>query len=349
MLGELRRELRRRRRSAETMPNALFPEETQVSAGSYRPVLALVVALAASVSLASAQTSLQYRWTQGDVLLYRTVLKTTTNVTGGPAGAVEQTLTQTQTVKLLVAAVAPDGSATLRQTIEAVSIEIGGPMGKMAYDSTRPPPADDEDPRSATLAKTFGAMVGEAITVTIAPNGAVRSIAGTARIVDKLMKGLPMDPFAAGLAQNIKAMLSDDALRTSLEQSFARTPERPVKPGDTWTSEQTLGVDVIGRITGTSTFTLAAIEGTGDAAVARVRVTLAIRQESTPGAGSVTVKLGPSKGEGELLFHIGKGRVERNTMRTEMPATVTMRGREGGPSTLQNRTTTSMTMERIEK
>jgi hypothetical protein len=316
----------------------------------YRPVLVLAVALAASATQASAQTALQYRWTQGDVLLYRTVLKTTTSVSGGPAGPVEQALTQTQTVKLLVAAVGPDGSATLRQTIESVSIDISGPMGKMAYDSAKPPPADDEDPRSATLAKTFGAMVGEAISVTIAPNGAVRSIAGTAKIIDKLMKGLPMDPFAAGLAQNIKAMLSDDALRTSLEQSFARMPEQPVKPGDTWTSEQTLGVDVIGRITGTSTFTLKAIEGTGDAAVARVGVALAIQQEGTPGTGaSVTVKLGPSKGEGELLFNIAKGRVERNSMRTVMPSTITMRGREGGPATVQNTTTTTMTMERVEK
>lgn len=315
-----------------------------------RPVLAFAVALAAVATEVSAQTTLQYRWTQGDVLLYRTVLKTTTNVSGGPAGPVEQALTQTQTVKLIVAAVGPDGSATLRQTIEAVAIEITGPMGKMAYDSAKPPPAEDEDPRSATLARTFGALVGEAISVTIAPSGAVRTIAGTARIIDKLMKGLPMDPLAAGLAQNIKSMLSDDALRTSLEQSFSRMPDRPVKPGDTWTSEQTLGVDVIGRITGTSTFTLKAIEGTGDAAMARVGVALAIRQESTPGTGaSMTVKLGESKGEGELLFNIAKGRVERNTMRTVMPSTVTMRGREGGPMTVQNNTTTSMTMERVEK
>jgi hypothetical protein len=328
----------------------LFPEEPEVKPRRLcRPVLAFAIALAAFTP-SYAQTTLQYRWTQGDVLLYRTVLKTTTNVTGGPAGAVEQTLTQTQTVKLIVAAVGPDGSATLRQTIEAVAMEIGGPMGKMAYDSTKPPPANDEDPRSATLAKTFGAMVGEAISVTIAPNGAVRSILGTAKIVDKLMKGLPMDPLAAGLAQNIKAMLSDDALRTSLEQSFSRMPDQPVKPGDTWTAEQTLGVDVIGKITGTSTFTLKAIEGTGDNAVARIGVSLAIRQETTPGTGaSMTVKLGASKGEGELLFHVGKGRVERNSMRTEMPSTITMRGREGGPATIQNNTTTSMTMERVEK
>ena len=321
-----------------------------MSAGVYRSVLALAVALAASVSQASAQTPLLYRWTQGDVLLYRTVLKTTSNVSGGPAGTVEQTLTQTQTVKLIVAAVGPDGSATLRQTIESVAMDITGPMGKMAYDSTKPPPADDADPRTATLAKTFGAIVGEAISVTITPNGVVKSIAGTAKIIEKLMKDLPMDPLAAGLAQNIKAMLSDEALRTSLEQSFSRMPDQPVKPGDTWTSEQTLGVDVLGRIIGTSTFTLKAIEGTGDAAVARIGVALAIRQESTPGAAaSMSVKLGPSKGEGELLFHIGKGRVERNSMRSEMPSTITMRGREGGPATMQNNTTTSMTLERIEK
>jgi hypothetical protein len=245
-----------------------------------------------------------------------------------------------------VSAVAPDGTQILRQSIAAVSVEINGPMGKIAYDSTKPPP-DDSDPRMQSMAKTFGALVGEALSVTVAANGVVRRIDGTQRIIDKIVKDLPRDPMSGGMAQNVKQMLSEDALRTSIEQSFSRLPEGPVKPGDTWTSQQTLGADAIGKITGTSTFTLKAIEGSGDAAVARIGVTLALQQDTPPGSSSMSMKLGNAKGEGELLFNIARGRVERNTMRTAMPSTITMRGPDGQSITMQNDTKTTMTMELV--
>jgi Family of unknown function (DUF6263) len=155
---------------------------------------------------------------------------------------------------------------------------------------------------------------------------------------------------SGGLAQNIKAMLSDDALRSSLEQSFSRLPEQPVNVGETWTSEQTISA-ISGRVLGKTTFTLKAIEGTGDAAMARIAVSLALRQEELPSAGASTVvKLDAgSTGKGEVTFSVGHGRIETNTMRTDMLSTVTMRGPDGGTNTLQNNTKTTMSMNRVEK
>lgn len=306
----------------------------------------LLLALSAAAAPAFAQTvTLRYNWKQGDVITYRTVVRTTSNSTGGPAGPATFEQTLSQTVKLTVAAVDVDGAATLRQSIEAVSLDVTNPMGKIAYDSAKPP-AEDADPRVLSMARTIGGMVGEAISVTMAPTGAVKRIDGAARIVEKLMTNLPRDPMAGGLAQNIKAMLSDDALRSSLEQSFSRLPDQPVKIGDSWTSEQAVGADAIGKVIGKSTFTLKAIDGAGDAAVARIAVALALRQESVPTAGaSAVMKLGAdSKGEGEVVFDIARGRIQKNTMRTDMPSTVTMRGAEG-PMTLHNNTKTSMTMD----
>ncbi len=313
---------------------------------------AVLLVLAASAGAAAAQAiPLRYQWKQGDVLTYRTVVRTTSSATGGPRGpeTFEQTLSQT--IKLTVAAVNPaDGSATLRQSIEALSMEATTPAGKVAYDSARPV-AEDADPRVQGIAKTLGGMVGEAISVTMAANGTVRRIDGAARIVEKLIDNLPRDPMAGGLAQNIKAMLSDDALRSSLEQSFSRLPDQPVNIGDTWTAEQTVSAGATGRVLGKTTFTLKAIDGTGDAAIARIAVSLALRQEEIPppGASAVIQLRAGSKGEGEVVFSIAAGRIETNSMRTEMPSTVTMRGPDGGTITLQNTTKTTMTMNRVEK
>lgn len=310
-------------------------------------VLLTTVAIA---SPAFAQTvTLRYRWQQGDVLTYRTIVRTTNTASGAGGSQAPLVQTMTQTLKVTVAAVAPDGAATLRQTIDAVSVEFNGPMGSLVYDSAAPPAAD-EDPRVSSMAKTFGAMVGEVISVTMDPNGAIRRIDGAAKIVDKLMAGLPRDPMAGALAQNIKAMLGEDALRSSLEQSFSRLPDQPVKPGDTWTSQQSVGAEAVGRIIGTSTFTLKGVEGTGDAAIARLAVDLALKQESTPTAGaSMVVTLGESKGTGEVLFDIAKGRIQRNSMATDMTSTVTRRGPDGTPATMRNNTKTSMTMDLVVK
>ena len=50
-----------------------------------------------------------------------------------------------------------------------------------------------------------------------------------------------------------------------------------------------------------------------------------------------------------MVFNVGRGRIETNSMRTDMPSTVTMRGPDGGPVTMQNKTKTTMTMELVEK
>jgi hypothetical protein len=324
-----------------------FAEEPRVKLRHLVRFTRCLLALLASAAPALAQTTpLRYQWKQGDVLSYRAVVKTTTTSSGAPTGPATFEQTLSQTLKLTVAAVDPEGTATIRQSIEAVNLKVVSPMGTVEYDSARAL-GENPDPRVLSMAKTVGGMVGEAISVTMTATGVVRRIDGAPRIMEKLIDNLPRDPMAGGLAQNIKSMLSDEALRSSLEQSFSRMPDQAVKVGDTWTSEQTVGADAIGKVIGTSTFTLKAIEGTGDAAVARIAVRLALRQENTPAAGaSAIMKLDPkSEGTGEVVFNIARGRIETNSMRTDMPSTVTMRGPDGGTVTMQNQTRTAMTMD----
>jgi hypothetical protein len=324
----------------------LFPEEQTVNCHhAVRAGLLLLAIIAAAAPAGAQAIPLRYQWKQGDVLTYRTVVKTTSNSTGAPSGPATFDQTMSQTLNITVAAVDPEGTATLWQVIEAVTLELNSPMGKVVYDSARPV-GDDADPRVVSIAKTVGGLVGERISVTMSGTGAVRRIDGAARIVEKLMTNLPRDPMAGGLAQNIRSMLSDDALRTSLEQSFSRMPEQPVKVGDTWTSEQAVGADVIGKIIGKSTFTLKAIEGSGETAMARIGVRLALRQENVASSGAASMRLDPgSEGEGEVVFNIARGRIEKNSMTTLLPTTVTMRGPEAGAVTIRNNTKTSMTMD----
>jgi hypothetical protein len=305
------------------------------------------LAIVSLPALAQAQTTLQYHWKQGDVVTYKTTLETDSTASGIPGMSdVAFGQTMTQRIRLLAAAVAPDGAVTLHQTIEAVRVEMRTPMGKVGYDS--------EDPKSATrdegaeaLSKVFGGIVGGTLSVTMAPNGAIQRIDGVQKIVEKITQELPEGRAGAQMAQSLRTVMSDDSIRAALEQSFPRLPANPVKPGESWTSQVSLGGDVIGKITGTQTMTL----NSADAASATIGVTLALKQESAPpvGPSGMTVKLGDGKGEGEMQFDVANGRIRKSTMRTDIPSTMNSVGPDGRPVTMKNTAKTTMTMEIVEK
>src|SRR6185436_14394947 len=150
----------------------------------------------------------------------------------------------------------------------------------------------------------------------------------------------------------VRGQLSEEALRTTIEQTFPKLSAPPVKPGDTWTGQLAMGNPAIGRITGRSTFTLRAVEGGAEAPVARIAVGLVLRQDVVPqpsGPAGVVMTLGAAKGEGEILFDVSKGQIQRSTMRSDMPSTATMTGPDGGVLTMENKTTIVMTMAPVEK
>jgi hypothetical protein len=313
---------------------------------TYVTAAAMVVLLPA---LVQAQVTLRYQWKQGDVLTYQTTLKTNSTVSGMPGtgdNSVSLEQTMTQRIKLLAAAVAPDGTATLHETTEAVRVEMSTPMGKVVYDSAK---GDKHEDSAEALARVFGGVVGSTISVIMGSNGAIQRIDGVQKVYDKIAQDLPRDRSAAAMAQSLKSVMSEEAIRSALEQSFPRLPPQAVKPGDTWTSQISLGSDAVGRITGTQTFTLKMIDGADATGFATIAVALALTQESAPpiGPSGMTMKLGDSKGEGEIEFDITNGRIRKSTMRTEMPSTMTTAGPDGKPATMKNTTRTSMTMEEI--
>ena len=308
---------------------------------------ALILAVPMSAAVATQEGTLRYRWKQGDVLVYKTTMKTTSTMSGMPgAGDVSFEQTMTQRIRLLAAAVAPDGSATLHQTTEAISVEMNTPMGKVAYDSADPKSAGQDEAAQA-LSKVYGAMVGTTLSITMTAAGAIQRIDGIQRVLDKIAQDLPADRAAGAAAQGLKSVLGEEAVRASLEQSFPRLPPQPVKRGDTWNGQIALGSQVIGRIAGSQTFTLTSLEGD----VATIAVALALKQESAPpvGPAGMTMRMGDSKGDGQIEFDVTNGRIRKSTMKTEMPSTMSTTGPDGRPAQMKNTTKTSMTMELVEK
>jgi hypothetical protein len=315
-------------------------------------MLALVILLGVSAVAADAQTvTLRYHWTKGESRTYRMSTVTDSAITGMPgASAMTMLQTMTQVLKFTADDVAPDGSVTLRQTFQSIRMEASGPMGKLVVDSTA---ADrSQNPMAQSMRQALDAMVGESVVIEMAPDGTVRKVDGASRIADKITKVMAADPAAGAAGQGLKSQLSDEALKNTLEQTFPKVAARPLKPGDTWTGDLAMGNLVIGRITGRSTFTLKAIEGTAEAPLARISVGLILRQDVVPtpsGPAAMVMTLGDARAEGEMLFDAARGQIQRSTMRSSLPSRATMNGPDGSPVTMENKTTITMTMELVEK
>jgi hypothetical protein len=317
-----------------------------------RHTAAIVLSLAVcAASDAGAQPTLQYRWKQGDVLTYQTSLKTISTVSGIPGMAdVTREQSMTQRVTLRAAAVTADGTVTLHQTIDAVRVEMGTPTGRVMFDSADPD-SKGKDEATEAMGRVFGGMVGSTISVVMASNGAIQRVDGVQKALDKIVQDLPQDRAAAQMTQSLKSVLSEPAIRASLEQSFPRLPSQAVKPGDTWTGQVSLGSDAAGRISGEQTFTVKTLGGPDAPGVATIDVALVLKQESAPplGPSGMIVKLGESKGRGEITFDVARGRILKSTMQTDMPSTMTSTAPDGRPVTMKNSTRTSMTMELVGK
>ncbi len=315
-------------------------------------MLACVPVILVGASVAFGQgTTLQYRWIKGDDLRYRFTVQGSTTMSGMP-GVAEMQMEQTsvQVVRLKVLDVAADGSATLSQTVESMRMEMSTQDGKTVFDSAAADTAADSGPPE--LRATLAAMLGEPITITMAPTGAVIKVEGLSRIVDKMMKTIPQGGAAALFVSQLKAGMTDEAVRSTFSQGFVTFPDHAVTTGGTWTGEFPMSIPNMGTLSTSKTSTLVGIESNSGSPVARIATAISMRQVApSPQAGpmGMTFKIADCKGEGEVLFDIAKGRVLKSSYKSDMPMTMSMPSPGGEQVNVKSLVRSTATMEIVDK
>jgi hypothetical protein len=184
------------------------------------------------------------------------------------------------------------------------------------------------------------------------PNGAVQSVEGMTRILDKMAAGLPQDRTAAAAFGMLKNGLSDEALSGVLSQGFAQLPDQPVKIGDTWTRQFDVNNPLMGNGTISTTFKLEGVEKAGAFSIARIALKSTTKQTTAPSApalGPLSVQLSDGSGDGEQLFDATNGRLQRSTQEIMTPMTMSGPAPDGSQLSLRAITKSTMTMELLEK
>jgi hypothetical protein len=224
-------------------------------------------------------------------------------------------------------------------------------MAKMAYDSAAKDSATvaSQDP---IMRDMFSAMVGESFVIVLSPTGAVQKVEGMGRLMEKAFKTLPQDPATAGMLNGLKNGFTDDAMRQTFSQGFAQFPDRPLKPGDTWSTEQTFNHPMFGAQTTSIVSTLSGVEGSGAAQIAKITTKIALKFDSAAPVTNpmgFTMKMGENSGDSELLFDVAKGRQQRATTRMTMAFTMSGAGPDGGAAiSMQTLAKTVVTFELVQ-
>jgi len=249
----------------------------------------------AAALLLSAQEKVELKWTfeKGRELTYKQTQKQTLEIFGS---AMEQETSQIQGWK--VTDVAGDGTATIETTCLAVAMKASGAM-EFEYDSDK----DKELPENPQV-RMMAKMVGKTFTIKMTPKGKILESKGVDALLDDMLKEFGDD--AGPMREMLKQMLSDDTMKSSMQQMAPMLPQAPVAKGDKWKDEFTLKFPMIGGMKFVVASTLKDVEA-GEAKVEQdwtIELKGGDDNENPLGAA---FKITDSKGKARLSFALEKG------------------------------------------
>lgn len=120
------------------------------------------------------------------------------------------------------------GIHTLKLSYDRITMDMVSPVFAMSYDSKEP-----EKAAKNPAFDMFNAMIGQAITMKIQPDGTTKEVLGIDELAKKLSEKAP-----AGM--NVKQQL--EGMKNAFEQ-FAVYPGKPVDIGDTWNRKIKMAAD----------------------------------------------------------------------------------------------------------
>lgn len=120
------------------------------------------------------------------------------------------------------------GLHTLKLSYDRITMDMVSPVFAMSYDSKEP-----EKAAKNPAFDMFNAMIGQAITMKIQPDGTTKEVVGIDELAKKLSEKAP-----AGM--NVKQQL--EGMKNAFEQ-FAVYPGKPVDIGDTWNRKIKMAAD----------------------------------------------------------------------------------------------------------
>ncbi len=284
-------------------------------------LLAALLAVLTLAGAAQAQTTLRYKYKQGDQLDY--VIDQDQKMTMSLNGMdfnVKIAMVIDMTWNTL--GVDQSGNAKIKVRVGRVKMVMDGPMGKVEVDSKDTDEPDD--PVGKILGQLVKSLGGMEMTCTADATGDLTDVKVSEGTIKKL-KGLP------GLDQ-IGDLFSPDSMKSMVSGNMV-LPKDPVKKGDTWTQKANSKLP-FGKVIGETKYTYEGMVDKDGKQLAKIAAKPDVKIESDPNA-KIQIKVKENKGKGYTLFDNSAGRIIESTNETTMMAELEIAGMTISQNTTQ--------------
>ncbi len=260
----------------------------------------LLVALLSAWSLAAlpatAQTTLRYKFKEGDALKYvvEQKMKMTMSIMGKD---IDMNMDQSSEMGWSVGKVNDKGDAEITVKFGRSKMSMNSPMGKVEVDSNSTQQPDDQF--GQILYKVVKGLAEMEVTATVSPLGEFSDL----KIPDKSLKALQNIPGGEAFGD----LLSPDGLKRMMSQSGIVMPKEPVTAGKTWNSKNEMKLP-FGKMIAEIEYKYAG--PTEKDGRTLEKITLKPKAEIQPGKDApIAMKVKSQEGTGTALFDNAAGKL----------------------------------------
>ncbi|MBS1916340.1 MAG: hypothetical protein JST87_08675 [Bacteroidetes bacterium] len=210
------------------------------------------------------------------------------------------------------------GWKTLNSTISRISMDMNANGQSLKFD-TDSATSDTTGPTGMML-KIFGAMKGGQFAFTMDDKGHVGEVTGMREMMEHALANINV-PNSDMIMRNMGKSFDASNFKQNLEQSFAMYPDKPVKPGDTWTRTSSINSNGM-PVKMENTYTLNSVSGN----VADVKVSSKL--SSGADSSSTGVKELTGTMTGDTHYDVSTGVPVDGNMEMKMTMKVNAQGQE---------------------
>ena len=249
-----------------------------------------------TAAAASAQTTLRYKFKEGDNLKYTIdqKMKMTMNIMGN---AVDMNMNQVSDMVWSIKSVDSEGNAKIAVKFGRNKMTMDGPQGKTQVDSDST--EEPDDPVGQILYKVIKGLAGLEVTGTISATGEYSDITIPEKAIKEL-KNLPG-------GEMFGDMFTADGIKRMMSQSGLVMPKEPVEKGKSWKSKSEMKMP-FGKMIAEIDYSYAGPSEKDGRTVEKITLKPKATLEPSPNA-PFTMKLKSHEGTGTALFDNAAGRL----------------------------------------
>ena len=277
-----------------------------------RTLILGMATLAIFVSTANAQKLLRWKFVPGENIQvnFQQDMRMSTDMMGNQ---IKTTADMGMTLGWQVKTVSPQGVAEIAQSIERLQMNMSNPgSAPIAYDSastTKPTGV------AAQLAAGIESLVGVEVLQQLNPRGEILAVTLSPEAQAQVAK--------AHAAAQVQQVFSKEGMKALLHQAATVLPEKPVSPGDSWTSQMDTKSPV-GSLHMDMKYTYRGTEVYNGRELEVVDVSVNVGFGAEPNQLGLKVKVAEQEGKGALFFDAAAGRFVSTQLNQNMSLETTV-------------------------